>query len=39
VPFDPSCAGVIVTVPSAAANGQIERPRSRRLATRHMLWP
>jgi hypothetical protein len=33
----PSCAGVIVTVPSAD-DGQMKRPRSSRLANRHMPW-
>ena len=33
-----SCAGVIVTVPSAT-DGQRNRPRSRRLANRHRPWP
>jgi len=34
----PSCAAVIVTAP-ADAEGQVKRPRSSRLAKRHMPWP
>src|SRR5262249_4646146 len=39
----PSCAGVIVTVRSAASasavDGHTNRPRSNRFANRHMPWP
>src|SRR5947209_7299563 len=39
----PSCAGVIVTVRSTSSRGMVEgqtkRPRSSRLANRHMPWP